>query len=182
VVLGEEIGSVRAIWLETAPGAEMGADHTVRIDRFYTVVSIAAVLGSQCGNGGGQGLHVVVPEMNFPDSVQYHIIPERMLQVVVEQHISATPSNTRSSGEGPGRGCCCFQSSKLLSQKVQSSGVQQAPSNQWWQTRRKLCERFPNPAKRPSAVFGLIFKREICPRVSGGNRATFYKEFRERWR
>jgi hypothetical protein len=57
---------------------------------------------------------VVVPQMNFPDSVPYHIVPERILQVIVEQHISVTPSSARPSGEGPDRGCCCFQFSKLL--------------------------------------------------------------------
>jgi len=65
-----------------------------------------------------------------------------------------------------------------LPQKFQSPGVREATSNQWRQTRRKLCERFGNPLKSP---FGMTFQRKMLPSISGGRRVEmFNKEFRVR--
>ena len=71
-----------------------------------------------------------------------------------------------------------LQSGIKLPRKYQSSGVRDATSNQWRQTRRKLYESSDNPPKSPS---GITFHRKMFPRISGGRRVeTFDREFRVR--
>ena len=86
-------------------------------------------------------------------------------------------SSTRSIGAVPQRAYRCIQSCIVLPQKHQSSGVRDATSSQWWQTRRKLYEPLGSPPKSPS---GMTFQRKIAPSISGGRVDTFKKEFRVR--
>ena len=88
-------------------------------------------------------------------------------------------SNTRSSGTCPQRECYWFQSCTVLSQKLQSSGICDANSNQRCQTRRKSYEFFDSSPKSPSG--GMTFQWKIPPSISGGRRVdTFNKELRVR--
>ena len=87
-------------------------------------------------------------------------------------------SNTRSSGPVPQRAYRRFQSSIEFPQEHQSSGVRDATSNQWWQTRRKLYEPSTSPPKSPS---GMAFHPKMLLSISGGRRVdTFNSEFRVR--
>ena len=88
-------------------------------------------------------------------------------------------SNTRSSGPVPQRAYRRFQSSIEFPQEHQNSGVCDATSNQWWQTRRKLYEPFTSLPKSPS---GVTFHPKMLPSISGGRRVdTFNSEFRVRF-
>jgi len=90
-------------------------------------------------------------------------------------------SSTRSTGaETPEKRYIRFHFSKSLPQKLHSSGVLRATRNQWWQTRRMPYEPFRTLRGRLPLDSGMMCKRKMCPRISGGMRATFNKEFRER--
>ena len=87
-------------------------------------------------------------------------------------------SNTRSSGTVRQRMCRCVQSPIELPQKLQSSGVHEATSNQWWQTRRKLYEPIGSPPKSPS---GMTLQQKMLPSISGDRRMEmFNRELRAR--
>jgi hypothetical protein len=75
----------------------------------------------QCGNDVGYESHTVVSGVNLLHGISCRGIPERILQVAAE-----CPT--------------------LVLHPIQHK-VERATSNQRWQTRRKLCEHFPNPAK-----------------------------------
>ena len=92
--------------------------------------------------------------------------------------LQPTELTTRSSEGYPRREWRLLQSCIVLPQKHQSSGVRDATSPQWWQTRRKLYESSDSPPKSPS---GITFHRKMFPRISGGRRVeTFNREFRAR--
>ena len=90
---------------------------------------------------------------------------------------SSHPFITKSTGPVLQRVCRCFQSSTEAPQKLQSSGVREATSNQWWQTRRKLNEPLHNPA---NSLYGMMFRLKTFPSISGGRVETFNREFRVR--
>ena len=90
---------------------------------------------------------------------------------------SPTPPSTRSSGAVPEWRCQRAQLAGVLPQKLQTSGVCKATSNQWWQTNRKLRDPFSNPSKMSLRE---TFHRKILPSTSGGSLETFSSEFRAR--